>query len=164
MNNRYVCVHMHFFMRNPEVVNIRNDLSAAHDPLAQYVTHSKVFRSLSLLQHLKINYICLTIHRVTNHKPPYCLRIGNSVLICYALFVAGQQFLLYSGTTVVNNRKCVLRNMHSNDEAVRNFCPHNTTCQSNKIQQHVSASYGAIVSLKLGKKKLYQLQYYNCFL
>ena len=29
LNNRYVCVHTHFFMRDPEVVNIRNDLSGA---------------------------------------------------------------------------------------------------------------------------------------
>ena len=27
-----------------------------HDPMAQYVTHRKVFRSRSLLQHLNINY------------------------------------------------------------------------------------------------------------
>jgi len=101
-------------MRDPEVVNTRNDLSGARPTDA--IHHAQQSFKFTVIITTSKHKLYMPNYSQSNQPQTALLSsYRNSVVLGYALFVAGQQFHLYSGTTVVNNSKRGLRNIQSND-------------------------------------------------
>lgn len=101
---------MHFFMRDPEVVNTRNDLSGAR-PTDAICRAQQSFPFTVIITASKHKLYMPNYSQSNQPRTALLSSYRNSVELCYALFVAGQQFHLYSGTTAVSNSKRGLRNI-----------------------------------------------------